>query len=229
MGKIRVGVLGGSFNPIHVGHLELAIRTSKLFGLSRVHFVVATAPPHKDAADLLPFPHRYAMVCLATAANPAFVPSIVELEPPASPYSIDTLSKLARGEVGNPEDLYFIAGSDSLAEVRGWRSSRELLATFRFVFASRPGVPLLHPTDVLPWPAVSRARDLRGLESRRLAAAARRETATSGPAVFLVDADLPDISSSEIRRRAGAGKRFGHMVPPPVRDYIQKTRIFGDR
>lgn len=229
MEKIRVGVLGGTFNPIHLGHLELAIRISRLFGLSRVHFVVATVPPHKDASEVLPFLHRYAMVCLATAANPSFVPSIVELDPPVSPYSIDTLWKLARDEVRTPAELYFIAGSDSLAEVRGWRSSQELLATFRFVFASRPGVLPLDPGDVLPASAVSRTRDLRNLGARGLADAARKERATPGAGLFLVDLDLPDVSSSEVRRCAAEGRRFDHMVPPSVHEYIQKTRIYGDR
>lgn len=229
MGKIRVGVLGGTFNPVHVGHLELAIQASKLFGLVRVHFVVATVPPHKDAAELPAFPHRYAMVCLATASNPSFIPSIAELDPPASPYSIDTLRKIARAEVRAPADLYFIAGSDSLAEVGGWRSGPDLLASFRFVFASRPGVPAVRPVDVLPPSAVLRTRDLRGLRNRRLAAAARREAEKPHAGVFLFDAELPDISSSDIRMRAAAGKRFGRMVPAVVHDYIQKTRIYGER
>ncbi len=150
MTAIRLGVLGGSFNPIHLGHLHIARRTRGLFGLSRVLFVVACTPPHKQPHDLISFNHRYAMVSLATSGCEYFHPSPVELESPVSPYSIDTLAKLARrfGIAGHA--LHFIAGGDSLLEVAGWHRGAELLLTYTFVFAMRPGFLVPDIEGILP-------------------------------------------------------------------------------
>jgi nicotinate-nucleotide adenylyltransferase len=174
---VRIGVLGGTFNPIHSGHLHIARRIQQLFSLSQVHFVVATVPPHKPVENLISFSHRYAMVSLAVADARSFFPSMIELEPEASPYSIDTLEKLSAGVAGKNGALYFIAGGDSLMEVKSWRDSEKLLTSYNFVFAVRPGIDLAHATDALPAQAVSRIRDLRGLKRDEI----RRTLARSRP------------------------------------------------
>ena len=99
MGVVRIGVLGGTFNPVHNGHLHIARNIQEFFALKQVHFVVATTPPHKSLEDLIPFNHRYAMVSLAVAGVSSFIPSLVELEPEASPFSIDTMDKLSQPSV----------------------------------------------------------------------------------------------------------------------------------
>jgi nicotinate-nucleotide adenylyltransferase len=161
----RLGVLGGSFNPIHLGHLHIAQRSREIFGLSRVLFVVASIPPHKPPQDLISYTHRYAMVSLATSGLAGCLPSLVELAPPPSPYTVETLAKLARQLGVTGKELYFLAGGDSLLDVTGWHDSATLLLSYNFVFIMRPGVPTPVIGAALPLAAVSRLVDARGLES----------------------------------------------------------------
>jgi len=222
----RIGVLGGTFNPIHLGHLHLAGEIQKIFSLSHVYFVVATVPPHKSPEDLIPFVHRYAMVSLATFGTPSFLPSMVELEPRPSAFSVDTMRKLARS-LGRESVLYFIAGGDSLAEVRSWRDSEKLLTSYNFIFAVRPGIGPVNPADVLPSKAAARVQDLAGLGK----AAVRRTIAelTDANRIYIVDVRAPDISATRIRRLASSGRSIRRMVPGPVSEYIHKFRLYGGR
>jgi len=225
----RIGVLGGTFNPIHQGHLHIARRTMSLFDLNQIHFVVATIPPHKNAANLVPLAHRYAMVSLATAGNRSFIPSLVELEPPASPYSIHTMGKLAREIPGSPGALYFIAGGDSLLDVGTWRCSEELLSSYSFVFVTRPRAVPLDVDTILPAKLAARTSDLRGMGPRQL----RRHIDEIRPGrrrrIFVVDLAAPDISASQIRSLVSSGRRVRHLVPPEVNEYLQKLNLYGER
>jgi nicotinate-nucleotide adenylyltransferase len=225
---IRIGVLGGTFNPIHFGHLHIARHIQQLFSLSQVHFVVATTPPHKSFKDVIPFTHRYAMVSLAIAEVPSFIPSLVELEPQASPFSVDTMSKIARSMEGKRCVLYFIAGGDSLPEVKSWRESEKLLSSYNFVFVLRPGTERHDPAVVLPENAVARVRDLTNLRRVQL----RRRMAGEAEVknrIYIVDIGSPDISATRIRSLVRARKPIHRMVPKPVREYIQKLHLYGGR
>jgi nicotinate-nucleotide adenylyltransferase len=228
LGAMKLGVLGGSFNPIHLGHLHIARRAREAFGLSRVLFVVATVPPHKPPGDLIPFTHRYAMVSLATAGSEGFLPSLVEVEPPASPYTVETLAKLAHTFGVTGKDLYFIAGGDSLREVAGWHDSEALLMSYNFVFVMRPGVRALDASAVLMPPAASRVVDFRGVDAalvqRRIAAECEAEACR----IFLIDAGAPDIAASQIRKLASLGQSIEHLVPAPVHEYIVKLHLYGE-
>jgi nicotinate-nucleotide adenylyltransferase len=223
---MKLGVFGGTFDPIHLGHLHVASRIQSLFGLSQIHFVVAATPPHKRRVGLLPFSHRYAMVALATLGSISFVPSTVELEPPASPFSIHTLKKLVRNNGRDLLDVYFIAGGDSLLDVANWRDSLNLLTTYNFIFVARPGVATIEAKAVLPRKAAKRVREFRGLGSRQLRQRIRREEGSSENRIFIVDVDAPDISSSRIRSLVSSGKRIRHLVPVAVHEYIQKLRLY---
>jgi nicotinate-nucleotide adenylyltransferase len=227
LSSIRLGVLGGSFNPIHLGHLYLARQCRDLFGLSRVLLVVASLPPHKPCYDLIPFSHRYAMVSLAASGDPNLVPSMVELDPPLSSYTIENLGKLAQKYRIPGNCVYFIAGGDSLLDVGGWHQSRRLLASYNFVFVMRPGVMLLDPASVLPPEAGERIVDVRGCD----AAAIQSRIHAGAPAcrIFLVEAGAPDIAASQIRKLAGAGADIAHLVPAAVNEYIRKLHLYGAR
>jgi nicotinate-nucleotide adenylyltransferase len=225
----RLGVLGGSFNPIHSGHMHLAGRAQKLFSLDTVCFAIASTPPHKPVEDLIPLMHRYAMVCLATAGHPSFIPSLIELEPPSSPYSIHTLEKLSRFCSCKGEGLYFIAGGDSLAEVATWKESEKLLTSYSFIFAVRPGIPPVDPASVLPAGAAAKVTNLVGLEARQLMKGVRKGQESGGSHIFLVDLNALDVSSSQVRELARRNKPVCHLVPPSVNEYIQKTRLYGER
>ncbi len=228
MGVVKIGVLGGTFNPIHLGHLHIARNIQRLFSLSQVHFVVATLPPHKPQQDLIAFTHRYAMVSLAVAGTPAFIPSLIELEPQASPFSVDTMEKLARCMRPNKGILYFIAGGDSLLEVNSWRESEKLLTTYNFIFVMRPGAAPVVPEDVLPEKAIARVRNLTGLGrariSRRIA-----EQCGNDSGIYLLDIGAPDISATRIRNLISSGKSIHRVVPRPVREYIHKLHLYGER
>jgi nicotinate-nucleotide adenylyltransferase len=226
---MTLGVFGGTFNPIHRGHLHIARSVRRLFGLSQIHFVVASEPPHKPGLELEPFFNRYAMVALAAAEDRHFVPSPVELERPSSPFSVHTMRKLARRTGIDPVLLYFVAGGDSLLEVGGWYRSAELLSSYNFVFVVRPGFPLDEPGASLPAKVAGRIRDLRGLTPAAGRRKLRLERESRGLGIFIVDVDAPDISASEIRLRAASGRRISHLVPPLVHEYIQKLRLYGER
>ena len=224
---MRIGVLGGTFDPIHLGHLHIAYRAERLFGLSHVYFVVAGAPPHKAVEQVIPFNHRYAMVALATAGFPSFVPSVTELEPPASSFSIHTLGKLARSRLGPRPRIYFIAGEDSLQDVANWRASAKLLSSYNFVFVARPGVRTLPVESLLPKKAVTRLCDLRSVKPGELRRRIEQEQESNGNRVYVVDVGALDISSTSIRERAVSRKRISHLVPAPIDEYIQKLHIYG--
>jgi nicotinate-nucleotide adenylyltransferase len=225
---LRVGVLGGTFNPIHSGHLHIARRIQQLFSLAQVHFVVATVPPHKPSENLISFSHRYAMVSLAVANIHSFIPSMVELEPETSPFTIDTMEKLSTKVAGKNGVLYFIAGGDSLLEVKSWKDSEKLLASHNFIFAVRPGTDLAHAEDALPEQAIARISDLRGLTlneiQRRLA-----RSRSNAKKIYIVDVKAPDISATRIRGLASAGMSIDHIVPRPVCDYVRKLHLYGER
>jgi nicotinate-nucleotide adenylyltransferase len=213
---------------VHSGHLHIARQSQRIFGLSQVLFVVASEPPHKPPEQLIPFAHRYAMVSLATSGCAAFLPSLVELEPPASPYSIETMAKLAQRFGVAGRDLYFIAGGDSLLDVAGWHSSETLLHSYNFVFIMRPGVPAPDIHAALPTPAASRVVDCRGLKDDLLQRRVAADPEAPDCRIFLVDADAPDIAASQVRRMTAAGQRIDHLVPAAVHEYIVKFRLYGE-
>ena len=224
----RLGVLGGSFNPVHLGHLHIAEHSREIFGLSQVLFVVASAPPHKSPQDLIPFAHRYAMVSLATSGNAHLFPSMVELEPPPSAYSVDTLAKLTLRFGATGKDLYFIAGADSLLEVAGWHRPETLLRSYNFIFVVRPGAKAPDIKSTLPPAAASRVVDCRGIDSARVGRQIAAELAAPECRIFLVDVAAPDVAASQIRKLASSGQRIDHLVPARVQEYILKLHLYGE-
>jgi nicotinate-nucleotide adenylyltransferase len=226
LGVVRIGVFGGTFNPIHWGHLHIARAAQSLFSLSQVHFVVASMPPHKQPEDLISITHRYAMVSVATDRDRSFIPSLVELEPVASPYTVDTMHKLSRLISHGKGRLFFIAGGDSLLEVKSWRESESLLTSYDFIFVMRPGTGPLIPEEHLPGTVVSRVRNFTGLKRGQIRR--RLDEEQSGEnRIYIVEAGAPDISSSKIRSLASSDRAIRRMVTRPVREYIRKLHLYG--
>ena len=142
-GARRIALFGGTFDPIHEGHLAVARAAERRFHFDEVHFIPAAHPPHKPASELLPFAHRFAMVALACAGQARFVPSLAEANSngPAAgaSYSVDTVRRFQR-EICRPGDqLYFLLGADSFLEIGTWKEYETLLGLCDFVVASRPG------------------------------------------------------------------------------------------
>lgn len=133
----RVGVMGGTFDPIHHGHLVAASEVASVFGLDEVVFVPTGIPWQKSDREVSPAEHRYLMTVIATASNPRFTVSRVDIERDGPTYTIDTLRDLAARRPGS--ELYFITGADALAQILGWKDSEELFALAHFVGVTRPG------------------------------------------------------------------------------------------
>jgi nicotinate-nucleotide adenylyltransferase len=140
----RVGVMGGTFDPIHNGHLVAASEVAVRFGLDEVVFVPTGQPWQKSHRDVAPAEDRYLMTVIATASNPMFSVSRVDIDRPGETFTIDTLSDL-RQEYGDATDLFFITGADALAQIVGWRQSDELFKMAHFVGVTRPGHHLEDP------------------------------------------------------------------------------------
>jgi len=186
-------------------------------------------PPHKRVDDLIPFAHRYAMTSLAIEKEISFIPSLVETEQESSPYTIDTMDKLARVE--KQSRLFFIAGGDSLLEIASWRESERLLTEYNFIFVARRWDGMIDAEKCLPADVFRRTRDLTGLDRAQAKKKIAREPKDESR-IYIVDAKAPDISSTKIRALAatkGGDRAVRRSLPPAVHDYIQKLRLYGGK
>ncbi|EKP94940.1 nicotinate-nucleotide adenylyltransferase [Thermaerobacter subterraneus] len=199
---LQLGVLGGTFDPIHIGHLVAAEAARVHFRLDRVLFVPAGRPPHKDPAGVSDAEHRYRMTVLATAGNPHFYTTRLELDREGPSYTIDTLTQLST-MAGPGASLYFIAGADSVVTLPSWRGGLGLLDVCHLIVVTRPGLPgavLQRFLDGLP--AVRRAR------------------------VHVLPIPEIGISSTELRERVAAGQSIRYLVPAAVEDYVEKYGLY---
>ncbi|NQU73328.1 MAG: nicotinate-nucleotide adenylyltransferase [Candidatus Omnitrophica bacterium] len=138
---MRIGILGGTFNPIHIGHLTLAREAARQLKLDKLIFVPSYLPPHKDQEGILDAEHRFKMVVLAITGNPKFEVSRIEVDLKQKAYSIDTLRKL-KDQYGAGAEFFFITGSDSLKELATWKERDEMFKLSTFVVVKRPGFPM---------------------------------------------------------------------------------------
>jgi nicotinate-nucleotide adenylyltransferase len=205
----RIGILGGTFDPIHVGHLEAALAAKRALSLDRVLLLPSRTPPHRTADPRASVFHRFAMAALA-AAECGMMVSDLEVRREGPSYTALTLETLHRDGFA-PAQLFFITGSDAFAEVATWYDYPRILQLANFVVVSRPGAP--PPSDLIPTP-------------KSLITAPTEITAATGPTLFSVEADTPDVSSTEIRRRAGAGESIAGLVPPSVAGHISRHKLY---
>jgi nicotinate-nucleotide adenylyltransferase len=215
---VRIAFFGGTFDPIHNGHLRAAEAAARRFRLDRVLFVPSGNPPHKTPNHLTPFAHRLNMVTLACAGRARFVPSLVE-SPRADGrphYSIETVRRLRRS-LGARDNLYFLIGIDAFQDLPQWKDYRRLLELVDFIVVSRPGYSDSMIADTLP-------RELRGTQQgRRHAIPLRRST------LHILRGLYVPASSSAIRRAVEAGRRVSGLVPPLVEEYIRKEGLYRSR
>lgn len=198
---MNVGVLGGTFDPIHMGHLIIAEEARLRLGLSQVIFVPAGQPWLKGQLEISAGEHRLEMIRLAIAASPSFRASTVDLDRPGPSYTVDTLADL-RLELGEEANFYFILGLDALAELPTWREPERILEMCQLVAVRRPEC---------------RDLDLDSLE--------RSFPGISGR-VIILDNPLIGISSSEIRERVAAGLPITNLVPDAVERYIREKGLY---
>ncbi len=213
---MKIGIIGGTFNPIHIAHLRIAEEVRDRLGLERVVFMPAAAPPHKPLAGELSFGHRYAMVELAIGDNPAFTVSDLEGRRGGASYSIHTLTELR--ELHPEDELYFIIGSDSFLEIASWYRFAELFACCNIVVVERPGGRISDLAAALP----------AAIAGEFVPESNERLIHRSGFSVhYLVGVPLA-ISSSAIRDLAREGHSLRYLVPDAVARYITEQRIYAD-
>jgi nicotinate-nucleotide adenylyltransferase len=222
---MRIGIMGGTFDPIHLGHLRAAEEIYWAFGLDRIVFVPAARPPHKEevAASAL---HRYEMVSLATVFTPYFAVSPLELQREGTSYSVETVREF-RKTAGPDARLYFVVGVDAFLEMSTWREAEELLALTRVIVAARPGWRLDEVERLL---APDQRRLLGEPTFRYLKVGEvdpdQVERDIAPRQVLLVEVVSLDIASREVRRLAEAGRSVRHLVPDTVAAYMAKNRLY---
>ncbi len=214
----RVGVLGGTFDPIHLGHLAVADAACDALDLTRVLVVPSNHPPHRRVEPQASGYHRFAMVALALSGRPRLVCSDVELQAENRSYTSLTLRRLQHGAV-TPLQLFFLTGADAFAEIATWNEYPAILDLSNFVVVSRPGHAAAGMIVRLPQ-----------LRDRMVvcppAGRGECDSAADSPRIYLVDAPTPDVSSTEVRRRARDGESLEGLVPTAVGEYIDRQHLY---
>jgi nicotinate-nucleotide adenylyltransferase len=212
---VNIALFGGTFDPVHSGHIAAACAAQAAFSLDQVHFVPARIPPHKRERHLTPFPHRHAMVALACAGKPGFVPSILESrgETQGEPnYSIITVRKMT-AQMSPDDRLFFLIGADAFLEIGTWKETVALLDAVDFIIVSRPGFAIAHAVGAIPQTLQPNALSNHCIQLR-------------SKRIHLLTTVEADISSSRIRELASRRQSLAGLVPGAVEEYIQKLSLY---
>ncbi len=217
-----IGLLGGSFNPIHNGHLHIANYVFQTLSLDKVIFIPTGDPPHKPATSLAPAHHRLAMVKLAIQSFETFVVDDREAQSPNVSYSIDTVTQL-KNEFSSETKLGFIIGLDAFLELPSWKEAKYLLDFCHFIVCSRPGVTFmqLQSMPLLPPTSHSNLHKLDHADISRLDLAL-----PSGSSVTFLPIPPCEISASHIREQVVLKRPIGHWLPPSVESYIIQHQVY---
>jgi len=213
---MKWGLLGGTFDPVHTGHLRCAEEVLEIFNLNRICFIPASKPPHKIDADITSFHHREQMITLAIEGNPVFTYSDVEKRREDKSYSVETVDHILKKYMEDLE-LYFILGQDAFHAIHTWKDWERLLLLCNFVVMTRPGYEDRGLKGILPSDFASqfiyddKVKGFRG---------------PTGHVIYFRGVTFLDISSSDIRQRASEGKSIKYLVPESVRHYIMKNSLY---
>jgi len=213
---MKWGLLGGTFDPIHIGHLRSAEEVRELFNLDRIIFIPASVPPHKATAGITAFSHRERMVRLAIEGNPYFSFSDVEYEREGKSYSVETIAHF-QNEYGKDLEIYFIVGQDAFQAIKTWKEWERLLVMCHFVVMTRPGYEKKTLQGILPPSFVDNFSYSEEDDGFR---------GPAGYAVYFREVTFLDISSSHIRHLAGQGKSVNYLVPDAVNRYLFQQRLY---
>jgi nicotinate-nucleotide adenylyltransferase len=222
----RIALFGGTFDPIHAGHLAVARAAERRFHLDQVVFIPCGRPPHKNAADLLPFVHRFAMVALACSEHPRFVPSLLEAGAKGRGekicYSVDTVRRFRRTSWRRGDRLYFLLGADSFLQIATWKDYKTLLTLCDFVIANRPGFRSSMLYGAIAPELLARPQDAvqEGASRKPISIALRHST------IHLLNAVSNHVSATGVRRRLEDRRSIRGLVPRGVEDYIKKQALY---
>ena len=201
----KIGIMGGTFNPVHHGHLVTAQEALDQFGLDEVIFIPTGDPPHKIEDLLAHAEDRYLMTVISTSSNSSFFVSRVEIDRTGKSYTIDTVKEL-RKIYGSGSELYFITGADAILEILTWKNTREIVTLTKFIAATRPGYDL------------SKIKELKTTLFDSEDKADRR--------IFIMEIPALAISSTNIRQRIKNGRPVNYLVPEGVNNYILKHGLY---
>lgn len=224
---MNIGLFGGTFDPIHRGHLKVARAAAERFKLREVWFIPADIPPHKQQAPLTSYFHRYSMVTLAVADEPDFLPSLLEAPDPEAhmerrpSYSIDTVRRVKAG-LRRGDRLYFLIGIDAFRDIAKWHEAEVLLQECEFIIAARPGYSLAEVASSLPKglrPAAAVLRELRRSKSEEA-------LRLPGVTLHLLPETHEDVSATQIRAAIKRGKGLTELVSDSVAEYIRKEGLY---
>jgi len=228
---MNIGLFGGTFDPVHKGHLALAQAAMERCKLHRVCFVPANIPPHKQKQPLTPFAHRFAMLALATANEKAFVPSMLEAPEESTTnrkdrqekpnYTIDTVRQMKRSFKAS-DRLFLLIGMDAFADIASWHQAEALFRECEFIVAGRPGYSLADVANALPQSLRPRAEVTKPFHKQ----AASGDLVLPGVSLHLMGDLHQAASATAIREAAAAGKPLGRFVEPTVAEYIKKMGLY---
>jgi nicotinate-nucleotide adenylyltransferase len=222
---MNIGLFGGTFDPIHRGHVNVARAAAKRFELKEVWFVPADIPPHKQTAPVTSYFHRYSMVALALTGEPGFLPSLLEAPDPEAhverrpSYSIDTVRRVKAG-LSKRDQLYFLIGIDAFRDIAKWHQPEVLLRECDFIVAARPGYSLDEVVGSLPKALRPSAAEMRKQKGAGL-------LELPGVRLHLLPETHEDVSATQIRAAMQSGTRLKKLVPDAVAEYIRKERLYG--
>ncbi len=233
---MNIGLFGGTFDPIHRGHLALAHAARERCGLQRIYFVPTNVPPHKTAQPVASYFHRYAMTALATASEKTFLASLLEAPgefilhdkrsargsvASAPNYSIDTIRTLKRS-LKKSDRLCFLIGVDAFKDIANWREAEALFAECEFIVASRPGFSLADVATALPEKLRPRAEVTKPFSRQP----AKGDLVLPGVTLHLLDDVRQRVSATEIRAAVRAKRSIGRLVSESVEEYIKKEGLY---
>ena len=208
----RIGILGGTFDPIHCGHLDVGIAAQEALGLARIFVITSNIPPHRPQPFASAY-HRFAMVSIAVSTLPTWRAADLELRSDTPSFTSGTLAKFRERGYGAAE-LFFIIGADAFADIGAWRDYPMILDTAHFAVVSRPGFPVEQLPHRLPRLVSRMARP-------PIDALSQIE-----PMILLIDAPTADVSSTAIRNRVAACESIGGLVPAGVQQHIEQHGLY---
>ena len=197
---MRIGIMGGTFDPIHLGHLAMAESVREIFELDEILFIPSARPPHKVEKNIAPEVHRLMMTYLATQSNEKFQVSPMEILRDGLSYTLDTMNQLEK-KFGTNAELFFIIGADSMLDLPNWHKAKELVAKVHFIATTRPGVEI----------NLDEVKNFFGEDAKNI-----RQVAVAGL----------EISSTDIRERVKNNKSIKYLVPESVEEYILKENLY---
>ena len=228
---MNIGLFGGTFDPVHRGHLALARAALEQCKLHRIYFVPANVPPHKQKQPLTPFLHRFAMLALATADEKAFVVSLLEAqeldgvgrkgEQGKPNYTVDTVARLKQSLKAN-DKLFLLIGMDAFTDISKWHQPEKLFRECEFLVAGRPGYSLADVANALPPSLRPRAEVTKPFQKQP----AQGDLVLPGVHIHLLGDLKQPVSATAIREAAAAGKPLGRFVEPSVAEYIRKMGLY---